>query len=57
MSILTVNDPNRPDDPQHILGLLAKVISVSFETVKIMEGLPELGIGEVEPVVDASGLS
>ncbi|MDE0077012.1 MAG: N-6 DNA methylase [Caldilineaceae bacterium] len=48
------NDPNRPDDPQYILGLLAKVISVSLETVKIVEGLPELGI---EPVADATGLS
>ena len=40
------NDPNRPDDPQYILRLLAKVISVSLETVKIVEGLPELGIEE-----------
>ena len=41
-----VNDPNRPDDPQYILRLLGKVISVSLETVKIVEGLPELGLGE-----------
>ena len=39
-----INDPNRPDDPQYILRLLAKVISVSLETVWIVEGLPELGI-------------
>ncbi len=41
-----VNDPNRPDDPQYILRLIGKVISVSLETVEIVESLPELGIGE-----------
>ena len=51
------NDPNRPDDPQYILRLLAKVISVSLETVKIVEGLPELGIEKTDPVADATGLS
>ena len=50
-----VNDPNRPDDPQYILRLLGKVISVSLETVKIVAGLPELGIEKAAPVVDASG--
>ena len=50
-----VNDPNRADDPQYILRLLGKVISVSLETVEIVEGLPELGIEKAEPVVDASG--
>ena len=43
-----VNDPNREDDPQYILRLIGKVISVSLETVKIVQGLPELGIGEEE---------
>ena len=43
-----VNDPNRADDPQYILRLLGQVISVSLETVKIVAGLPELGIGEEE---------
>jgi len=52
-----VNDPNRPDDPQYILRLLAKVITVSLETVKIVEGLPELGIEKADPVADATGLS
>ena len=47
------NDPNRPDDPQYILRLIAKVITVSLETVKIVEGLPELGLEKAEPVVDA----
>ena len=39
-----VNDPNRADDPQYIVRLIGKVIGVSLETVKIVEGLPELGI-------------
>ena len=43
-----VNDPNRADDPQYIVRLIGKVISVSLETVKIVAGLPELGIGEEE---------
>ena len=41
-----VNDPNRGDDPEYIVRLIGKVITVSLETVKIVEGLPELGIGE-----------
>ena len=43
-----VNDPNRADDPQYILRLLGQVISVSLETVKIVAGLPVLGIAEEE---------
>ena len=39
-----VNDPNREDDPEYILRLVEKVISVSLETVGIVEGLPELGV-------------
>ena len=39
-----VNDPNRGDDPEYIVRLIGKVISVSLETVGIVEGLPELGI-------------
>ena len=38
-----VNDPNRGDDPQYIVKLIGKVIAVSLETVRIVEGLPELG--------------
>ena len=38
-----VNDPNRGDDPEYIVRLVGKVISVSLETVGIVEGLPELG--------------
>ena len=39
-----VNDPNRADDPQYIVKLVGRVISVSLETVGIVEGLPELGV-------------
>ena len=43
-----VNDPNRADEPEYIVDLIGKVISVSLETVKIVAGLPELGVGEIE---------
>ncbi len=39
-----VNDPNRDDDPQYIIRLIGKVITVSLETVEIVENLPELGV-------------
>ena len=39
-----VNDPNRADDPQYIIRLIRKVISVSLETVSIVEALPELRV-------------
>ena len=45
-----INDPNREDDPQYIVKLIQKVITVSLETVEIVEGLPELGISEKESV-------
>ena len=35
-----INDPNREDDPQYIVKLIGKVITVSLETVEIVEGLP-----------------
>ena len=38
-----VNNPNRDDDPQYIVKLIAKVITVSLETVKIVEALPGVG--------------
>ena len=41
-----VNDPNRTDEPEYIVRLIGKVISVSLETGKIVEGLPGLGIEE-----------
>ncbi len=37
-----VNDPNRADDPRYIVNLIGKVISVSLETVEIVDGLPAL---------------
>ena len=39
-----VNDPNRADDPQYIVKLIGKVITVSLETVEVVEGLPALEI-------------
>ena len=43
-----VNDPNRPHDPQHTLRRIAKAITISLETLPIMQSLPELGIVEEE---------
>ena len=39
-----VNDPNREDDPQYIVKLIGKVITVSLETVEIVKNLPDLGL-------------
>ena len=39
-----VNDPNRVDDPEYIVKLIGKVLTVSLETVEIVEGLPGLGV-------------
>ncbi|MFL6302699.1 MAG: type ISP restriction/modification enzyme [Candidatus Sulfotelmatobacter sp.] len=36
------NDPNREDDPEYILRLIGQVITVSLETVSIVNALPEL---------------
>jgi predicted helicase len=35
------SDPNRPDDPEYIVHLVGRVVRVSLETVRIVEGLPE----------------
>ncbi len=35
------NDPNHPDDPQYIVKLIKKVISVSLETVRLIKELPQ----------------
>lgn len=35
------NDPNNPGDPDYILRLLKKIVTVSLETVEIVKGLPE----------------
>ena len=37
-----VNNPNREEDPEYILRLIGQVITVSLETVEIVEGLPAL---------------
>jgi predicted helicase len=37
-----VNDPNRSDDPQYIVQLIRKVITVSLETMKVVKSLPLL---------------
>ncbi|CAD5970097.1 hypothetical protein PCC9214_03754 [Planktothrix tepida] len=39
-----VNDPNRLDDEQYIIRLIGQVITVSLETVKIVNHLPDLGL-------------
>ena len=41
-----VNDPNRADAPRYIVKLIGKVITVSLETVEIVEGLPGLGVAD-----------
>ena len=37
-----VNDPNRVDQPQYIVDLIGRVITVSLETVEIVKNLPAL---------------
>ncbi len=37
-----VNDPNRADDPQYIVELIKRVVSVSLRTVEIVKALPPL---------------
>ena len=46
-----VNDPNRAGDPQYIVRLIGKVISLSLETVQIVGALPELGVSVEEDAV------
>lgn len=44
------NDPNdwadEHDDPRYILGLLCRIVTVSVETMKIVDGLPALNLAE-----------
>ena len=51
-----VNDPNdwaaEHDDPTYILDLLARIVTVSIETMKLVDGLPSLEILE-QPAQDA----
>ena len=37
-----VNDPNRADQPQYIVDLIGRVITVSLRTVEIIGNLPAL---------------
>ena len=37
-----VNDPNRAEEPQYIVDLIGRVITVSLKTVEIVKGLPPL---------------
>ena len=39
-----INDPNCEDNPQYIVKLIRKVITVSLETVELVESLPNLGL-------------
>jgi predicted helicase len=41
-----VNDPNRPDDPEHIVRLLGQVVTVSVETVQLVRELAGLSIDQ-----------
>src|SRR5207302_271981 len=51
-----INDPNRDDDPEYILRLIGQVITVSLETVKIINALPDLGLPKEEKAAKASTL-
>jgi predicted helicase len=35
------SDPNRADDPEYIVRLVQRVVTVSLETVKVVAGLPD----------------
>jgi predicted helicase len=43
------NDPNREDEPDYILKLVGKVITVSLETQKLIARLPALPIDSSVP--------
>ena len=42
------NDPNRIDDSQYIVRLIGQVITVSLETVSLVNSLAQLGLVTVE---------
>lgn len=44
-----VSDPNRADEPDYIVRLVGRVITVSLETVKLVAALPGLAVGEDKP--------
>jgi predicted helicase len=39
-----VNDPNRDDDPEHIVRLIGQVVTVSLETVRLVRELSALSL-------------
>jgi predicted helicase len=39
-----VTDPNNPDDPEYIVRLVKKVVTISLETVRTVRGLPNLEV-------------
>ncbi|MFZ0706615.1 MAG: type ISP restriction/modification enzyme, partial [Candidatus Korobacteraceae bacterium] len=44
-----INDPNRADDPEYIVRPIGQVITVSLETMKIVNALPPLVIDTETP--------
>ncbi len=46
-----INDPNRADDMEYIVRLIAQVITVSLETMKIVRALPKLVIAPVAQTI------
>jgi predicted helicase len=38
------SDPNRLDDEKYIVRLIGQVITVSLETLKVVQGLPSLAV-------------
>ncbi|MEO7003527.1 MAG: type ISP restriction/modification enzyme, partial [Ktedonobacterales bacterium] len=48
------SDPNRPDDPQYIVRLLGQVITVSMETVRLVERLAAVALPVTPDAVDVS---
>ena len=50
-----VNDPNREDDPEYIVRLIGQVITVSLETVRLVNELGRLRLSETR-TADPSSL-
>jgi len=48
-----VSDPNRLDNPQYIVRLIGKVVTVSLQTMKIVKGLPK----EICPTTQENALN
>ncbi len=40
------NDPNREENPQYIVSLIKKIVTVSLETVRIVKGISKLEFKE-----------